>query len=70
MITLTFAQITNIIDYPGIMQAVSFEDAKAASAGQADMQSDEMRINAWKSSLSTYDEHIHALEQDQQVNIN
>jgi len=63
-------QITNIIDYPGIMQAVAFEDAKAASQGQVDMASDEVRINAWKSSLETYNEHIHALEQDQQVNIN
>lgn len=52
------------------MQAVAFEDTKAASQGQVDMQSDEMRISAWKSSLETYNEHIHALEQDQQVNIN
>lgn len=51
------------------MQAIAFEDAKAAQ-GQMDMQSDEVRINAWKSSLASYDEHIHALEQDQQVSIN
>lgn len=52
------------------MQAISFEDSKAAAQGQVDLQSDEVRINAWKSSLETYNEHIHALEQDQQVNIN
>jgi hypothetical protein len=52
------------------MQAIAFQDTKATEQGQVDMQSDEVRIDAWKSSLSTYDEHIHALEQDQQVNIN
>lgn len=52
------------------MQAISFQDSNAASQGQVDMQDEGGRINAWKSSLTTFDEHIHALEQDQQVNIN
>jgi len=60
------AKITNIIDYPDIMQAIAYEDVKAAE-GQVQMESDEARIESWKTSLRTFGDKIVAVEQDQVV---
>merc|ERR1712093_316565 len=59
-------QITNIIDYPDIMQAIAYEDVKAAE-GQVQMESDEARIESWKTSLRPFGDKIVAVEQDQVV---
>lgn len=44
------------------MQAISYEDVKAAE-GQVQLESDEARITAWKTSLNTFGDKIVALEQ-------
>ena len=48
------------------MQAVSFTDTKAQD-GQVAIQSDEIRISAWKASLDSFGDKVVALEQDQVV---
>jgi len=60
------AKIIDIIDYPEIMQAITYQDVKAAE-GQVQMKSDEVRLLTWKSSLEAFGDKIVALEQDQVV---
>ena len=61
-------QINNLIDYPDIMQAISFTDTKVQD-GQVTLQSDEARISAWRTSLDSFGDSVVALEQDQVVTI-
>lgn len=61
-------QITSLIDYPGIMQAINFEDSSAmAASGQTDLSTAEARISAWQASVSSFGDAVHSVEQDKIV---
>ena len=60
-------QILNEITYPGIMLAVSFEDTAAVSKQGSSNADPEAAIQAWRTSLASFEQQIVAIEQDQVV---
>lgn len=53
------------------MQAIAYEDTQASELGKGAVsaQSEQVRMEAWKSSLSSFGDKVYALERDQVVTI-